>query len=277
MDGWTSAARGEVAWRQIFRFYCGLVFVFLVLPIAVIVPLSFNAGSFLTFPMPGFSLRWYEDFFTSPKWLAAVYNSFGIGAATTVLATALGTTAAIGLMRLKPRARSVLGAVILAPLIVPVVITGVGVYFLYAPLRLTNNYIGLVLAHTVLAIPFVVLTVSASLHNVDGSLLRAAASLGASPVVAFRRVMLPMILPGVVSGAVFAFATSFDEIVMGLFLAGPTQRTLPIQMFNGVREEISPTITAAATLLVLLSIALLVTIEMLRRRSERFSAKAKPS
>ena len=274
MSGWTSATRGEIAWRHAFRVYCGLVFAFLVLPIAVIVPLSFNAGSFLTFPMPGLSLRWYDDFFASPKWLAAVSNSFGVGAATTVLATVLGTLAALGLARLKPRARRVLGAVILAPLIVPVVITGVGVYFLYAPLHLTNSYLGLVLAHTVLAIPFVVLTVSASLHNFDRNLLRAASNLGASPVVAFRRVMLPVILPGVVSGAVFAFATSFDEIVMGLFLAGPTQRTLPIQMFNGVREEISPTITAAATLLVVLSIALLVTIEMLRRRTERFARKA---
>ncbi|MFO1162211.1 MAG: ABC transporter permease [Reyranellaceae bacterium] len=267
--------RGEIVWQVAFRIFCGLVFVFLVLPIAAVVPLSFNSGQFLTFPMPGLSLRWYSEFFASEKWLAAVYNSIGVGLATMLLATALGTLAALGLARLKPRSRAAIGALVLAPLIVPVVITGVGVYFLYAPLRLTNTYLGLVLAHTVLAIPFVVLTVSASLANFDVNLWRAASNLGAPPVTAFRRVVLPVILPGVVSGAIFAFATSFDEIVMGLFLAGPTQRTLPIQMFNGVREEISPTITAAATLLVALSIALLVTIEMLRRRTDRFMQKAR--
>lgn len=269
--------RGEIVWQVAFRIFCALVFVFLVLPIAAILPLSFNAGQFLTFPMPGLSLRWYADFFASEKWIAAVYNSFGVGVATMLLATALGTLAALGLARLKPRPRSAIGALVLAPLIVPVVITGVGVYFLYAPLRLTNSYLGLVLAHTVLAIPFVVLTVSASLANFDVNLWRAASNLGAPPVTAFRRVVLPVILPGVVSGAIFAFATSFDEIVMGLFLAGPTQRTLPIQMFNGVREEISPTITAAATLLVVLSIVLLVTIEMLRRRTDRYMQRSRPT
>lgn len=267
------ATRAEIVGRHVFRLYCGLVFAFLILPILAILPLSFNAGSFLTFPMPGLSLRWYEDFFSSSKWLSASSNSFLVGGLTTVLATALGTCAAMGLARLKPRLRSLLSAIILAPVVVPVVITGVGVYFLYAPLHLTNTYAGLVLAHTVLAIPFVVLTVSASLHNFDVNLLRAASSLGAPPIVAFRRVVLPVILPGVVSGAIFAFATSFDEIVMGLFLAGPTQRTLPIQMFNGVREEISPTITAAATLLVVLSVALLATIELLRRRTDRLTRR----
>lgn len=269
------AARGETAFRWLFWVYCGLVFTFLIAPILAIIPLSFNSGSFLTFPMPGFSLRWYADFFASDRWLAAVKNSMIVGIATTLLATILGTMASLGLVRLRPKLRSVLSAFIIAPIIVPVVITGVGAYFLYAPLRLTNTYLALVLSHTVIAVPFVVLTVSASLQNFDVNLVRAAGSLGASPLVAFRRVILPLILPGVVSGAVFAFATSFDEVVMALFLAGPAQRTLPIQMFNGVREEISPTITAAATLLVILSCMLLVAVELLRRRAERMSGQGR--
>lgn len=269
------ATRGEVAFRYAFWAYCALVFFFLIAPILAIVPLSFNSGSFLTFPMPGFSLRWYADFFASDRWLAAVKNSMIVGTATTVLATALGTAASLGLTRLRPKARSLLSAIIIAPIIVPVVITGVGAYFLYAPLHLTNTYLGLILAHTVIAVPFAVLTVSASLQNFDVNLLRAAGSLGAPPLTAFRRVVLPLILPGVVSGAVFAFATSFDEVVMALFLAGPSQRTLPIQMFNGVREEISPTITAAATLLIILSFALLLVVELLRRRAERLGGAAR--
>ncbi len=266
---------GQVALRYVFWTYCALVFFFLMAPILAIVPLSFNSGSFLTFPLPGFSLRWYADFFASDRWLAAVKNSVIVGIATTLLATTLGTAASLGLMRLRPRLRSALGAVIIAPIIVPVVITGVGAYFLYAPLQMTNSYLALVLAHTVIAVPFVVLTVSASLQNFDVNLVRAAASLGATPLTAFRRVVLPLILPGVVSGAIFAFATSFDEVVMALFLAGPSQRTLPIQMFNGVREEISPTITAAATLLIAVSLVLLVVVEMLRRRAERYGRRAR--
>jgi putative spermidine/putrescine transport system permease protein len=265
----TYASPLETAGYAAFLAFCALVFLFLVLPILVVIPLSFSSEPFLTLPLPGLSLRWYQDFFTSTQWLAAIRNSTVIGVATTLAATVLGTAAALGLTRMKPRIRSLIGAVILAPLIVPVIITGVGVYFLYAPLGLSNSLAGLILAHTVLAAPFVVITVSATLQGFDMNLLRAAIGLGAPPLLAFRRVVLPLILPGVASGAVFAFATSFDEIVIALFIAGPAERTVPVQMFNGVREEISPTITAAATLLILVSIAFLAAIEALRRRSER--------
>ena len=259
----------EIAWYFTLRFLCALVFLFLVAPIAAIVPLSFNAGSFLTYPVTDFSLRWYEDFFGSSRWLSSLWNSLFVGVITTVLATALGTLAALGLTRLRQPAHRIVAGLVISPIIVPVVILGVGAYFLYAPLGLSNSFVGLVLAHTVLAVPFVVITVTATLQGFDVSLLRAAASLGAPPITAFRRVVLPLILPGVLSGAIFAFATSFDEIVVALFLAGPSQRTLPIQMLNGVREEISPTITAAATVLVLVSALLLTTVEILRRRSAR--------
>jgi putative spermidine/putrescine transport system permease protein len=260
---------GARAFALALRFYGALVLGFLVLPLLVVVPLSFNAGSFLTYPLSGLSVRWYEDLLSSRAWSLAFRNSLMVGLLTTAIATVLGTSAALGLKRLPAAHARWISVVVLSPIVVPVVISAVGLYFLYAPLGLTSSFSGLVLAHTVLATPFVVITVGATLEGFDPTLIRAAQSCGASPLVAFRRVVLPLIMPGVVSGAVFAFATSFDDIVMALFLAGPEQRTLPVQMFNGVREEISPTITAAATLLVCLAVALLGIVEWLRRRSAR--------
>ncbi|HEY4253658.1 MAG TPA: ABC transporter permease [Roseomonas sp.] len=251
---------------------CGLVLAFLLLPVLAVIPLSFNAGSFLTYPMSGFSLRWYQDFVTSPRWLPALSNSLLIGTVATTLATVLGTAAALGLDRMGGLPRQILNALFLMPVVVPVVVIGSSLYALFATLGLTATYPGLILAHALLGAPFVVITVAATLSGFDRRLLQAALSLGATPVQAFRRVTLPLILPGVVSGALFAFATSFDEIVVTLFLAGPQQRTLPVQMFDGVREQISPTITAAATLLFLVSVALVAVVEWLRRRSGRLRA-----
>jgi putative spermidine/putrescine transport system permease protein len=246
-----------------------LVLAFLLLPVLAVIPLSFNEGSFLTYPMTGFSLRWYEDFVNSPRWLPALRNSLAIGSVATVIATVLGTAAALGLDRIGGLPRQVLSALFLLPVVVPVVVIGSSLYALFASIGLTGTYAGLVVAHALLGAPFVVITVAATLTGFDRGLLRAALSLGATPWQAFGRVTLPLILPGAVSGAIFAFATSFDEIVVTLFLAGPQHRTLPLQMFDGVREQISPTITAAATLLFLVSIALVGTVELLRRRSER--------
>jgi len=196
-------------------------------------------------------------------------NSFIVAISTTVLATFLGTLAALGLTRAKFPLKGLVMAMLISPMIVPVVITAVGVYFFFARLGLTNTLSGLVLAHTVLAVPFVVITVTSSLQGFDITLTRAAASLGANPVTVFFKVTLPLILPGLISGALFAFATSFDEVVVALFLAGPAQRTLPRQMFSGIRENIGPTITAVATLLIIISVLLMVAMELLRRRSER--------
>jgi putative spermidine/putrescine transport system permease protein len=248
---------------------CIAVFAFLLLPVVVVIPLSFNAGSFLTYPLAGWSMRWYIDFATSPRWLPAVANSLLIGSVATVVATALGTAAALGLDRLGGPLRQVLHGIFVLPAVVPVVVIGSSLYALFASVGLTGSYVGLIVAHALLGAPFVVITVSATLAGFDRGLLRAALSLGATPFTAFRVVTLPLIMPGVVSGAIFAFATSFDEIVVTLFLAGPQQRTLPLQMFDGVREQISPTITAAATLLFILSVSLVGAVEMLRRRSER--------
>ncbi|HYD68145.1 ABC transporter permease [Azospirillum sp.] len=251
-----------------------LVFVFLMAPILAIVPLSFSSQTYLTYPLPGLSLRWYVDLFTSDKWMLSLKNSFIIGIAATVLSMALGTLAALGLAQWNSRWKPLVMAVVLSPMVVPVVIAAVGVYFFFAPLGLTGNYAGLILAHTALATPFVVITVSATLQGFDMNLARASASLGAPPLLTFRRVILPLILPGMASGALFAFATSFDEVVTVLFLAGPEQRTLPREMFAGIRENISPTITAAAVILTTLSVILLATLEWLRRRSERLRGPA---
>jgi putative spermidine/putrescine transport system permease protein len=247
----------------------GLVLVFLVLPIVVIVPLSFSSGSFFYYPLPGFSLRWYEDFFASSFWLPSVFNSLLVGTSATVLATLLGTLAALGLWRARFPGQGLLLALLISPIVVPVVIVAVGVYFAFAPLGLTDGYAGLILAHTTLAAPFVVITVLATLAGFDRTLLHAAANLGAAPVAAFRRVILPLILPGVLSGAVFAFAASFDEVVVALLIAGPGQRTLPRQMFSGINDNISLTITAAATMLIAISLMFMVLVAWLQRRSVR--------
>ena len=247
----------------------GLVLVFLVAPILVIVPLSFSAGSFFFYPLPGFSLRWYQDFFASSFWLPSVWNSLIVGTAATALATLLGTVAAIGLWRTRFPGQGVLLALIISPMVVPVIIVAVGVYFAFAPLGLTDGYAGLILAHTTLAAPFVVVTVLATLAGFDRTLLRASASLGAPPLTTFRRVMLPLILPGVISGAVFAFAASFDEVVVALLIAGPGQRTLPRQMFAGINDNISLTITAAATMLIAVSLVFMALVGWLQRRAER--------
>ncbi|MGQ3029148.1 MAG: ABC transporter permease [Ferrovibrionaceae bacterium] len=261
------------------RFWTGVLYVtsaavlfFLLAPILAIVPLSVNESRFLTYPMTGLSGRWYADLGLDPRWGKALVNSLIIGVASTALSMVLGTLAAIGLNRARFPGHGVVTAIVLSPMIVPVVISSVGFYLFYAPLGLTGTYLGLILGHTALAVPFVVVTVSATLAGFDHGLMRAAANLGASPVTAFRRVMMPLIAPGLAAGALFAFATSLDEVVMVLMVAGPDQRTLPREMFSGIRENISPTITAIATILIVLAVALLATLEALRRRGERLKA-----
>ena len=261
------------ATRFAFLALCALVFAFLVLPIFAIVPLSFNGGSFLTYPLDGFSWRWYEEVFTTEKWVRAMRNSLIIAVPATTLATVLGTLAALGLSRARFRGQGLLTGLLISPMVVPLIISAVGMYFFYAPIGLTNSYVGLILAHTALGAPFVFVTVSATLAGFDTSLIRAASSLGAPPPTVFLRVIVPLILPGLVSGALFAFATSFDEVVVVLFIGGPEQRTLPREIFDGIREHVTPAITAVATLLILFATILMVTMEMLRRRTERLSGR----
>ncbi|MBL8709379.1 MAG: ABC transporter permease [Rhodospirillaceae bacterium] len=259
----------ERLWRLTLILLCAMVLLFLITPIIAIMPLSFNVEPYFTYPMPGLSLRWYEDFFTDARWLDALKSSFFIALCATALSMVFGTLAALGLSRANFPQRALVMAFLISPMIVPVVITAVGMYFFFANLGLNNTYFGIILAHTALATPFVVITVTATLIGFDQSLIRAGASLGASPLTVFHKVTFPLILPGMISGALFAFITSFDEVVVVLFIASPDQRTLPRQMFSGIREQLSPTIAAAATMLVITAALMLVTVELLRRRSER--------
>lgn len=249
------------------RVHCTLVFLFLVVPILAIVPLSFNSGSYFSYPMDGFSLRWYAQAFGGQEWQRAFANSLGIGAVATVIATGLGTLAALGLSRSNFPLRSIVMPLLISPMIIPIVVVAAGFYLIFAPLGLVNSYTGVVLAHAALGTPFVVITVTASLLSFDQSLSRAAAGLGAPPWIAFRRVTLPLITPAVATGAVFAFATSFDEVIVILFIGGPDQRTVPRKMWSGIRDQIDPSILAVATVLIVFAIALFSAMNWLRGRA----------
>lgn len=263
-------------WHYGSRALCFVVLGFLILPIVIIIPMSFTSGNLLVFPIPGFSLRWYESLAEGDAWIDAAKNSLAIAVASTLLSMTLGTMAAAGLSRAEFALKPVVIGLILSPVLIPIVITAVGMYFFFVSVGLSGTYAGLILAHTALGVPFVVITVLASLDGFDNNLVRAAASLGAPPLTAFRRITLPIIFPGVASGGLFAFVTSFDEIVVTLFLAAPDQRTLPRQIFSGVREYVSPGIAAVATVLILLSIVLLVTIQLLQSRSRKLMRKSTP-
>jgi len=306
----------ERIWYYTYVVLCALIFVFLIAPILIVIPLSFNVEPYfsftekmLTFDPEGYSLRWYDTLLTlgmqnpdAPRdaawwsevwhratWVQAAKNSFWVGMWATILATTLGTIAALGLSRPEMPYRRLIMALLISPMIVPIIIIAVGMSFFYAQACidpnsvlgmvtspflsnkgcLVNSHLGVIVAHSVLGIPFVIITVTATLSGFDQSLIRAAHSLGASPRVTFFKVVMPLILPGIVSGALFAFVTSFDEVVAVLFIAGPEQQTIPRQMFNGIREAISPAILSVATILVIISILLLTSVELLRRRSER--------
>ena len=267
------ATPGQRFWHAMVRLGAGFGFAFLLVPIFVIIPISFSSGSFLNYPLPGFSLKWYEVALSPFPWLSSFQNSIVIAVATTVIATILGTLAAVGLQGLQFRLKPLLMALLISPMVVPLVITALALYFFFAGIQLLGTFTGMILAHTVLATPFVVITVTATLQGFDQTLVRAAQSLGANRFTAFRTVTLPIIMPGVASGAIFAFITSFDEIVVALFIASPAQFTLPRQLFSGLRDQLDPSIVAVAVMLVLLSTILLVVVEFLRWRSERLAAR----
>ncbi len=268
------ASTGERIWYYAFRVICGVIFIFLLFPVLTIIPLSFNAGEFLHYPLQGLSLRWYHDFLATGRWALAMKNSFIIGVSSMIMATILGTIAAVGINRTNFPGKQLLVALLISPMVVPLVITALAVYLFYARIGLNDTYIGIILAHTILGMPFVLITVSATLQGFDYSLIRAGANLGASPIRVFFKIVLPNIIPGVVSGALFAFAISLDEVVVVLFVAGPTHRTLPRQMFSGIREHLSPTFLAVATALIIVAALLMLTLEMLRKRNEKLNSPA---
>ena len=274
-----------------YLFFCTVVFFFLIAPLFAIIPISFSVSPFMVFtegmlawpPDPeAWSIRWYKNMIgdcsadvvsstvpCSTKWMVGTVNSFYIGIIATVIATALGTLAALGLSRPHMPYKGLIMAILISPMIVPLIISAAGMYFFYSRIGLQGHYFGIVLAHAALGIPFVIITVTATLVGFDKSLTRAAANLGAGPITTFFKIQMPLILPGIISGALFAFITSFDEVVVVLFVGSAGQKTLPWQMFTGLREQISPTILAVATILVFISILLLTTVEILRRRSEK--------
>jgi len=263
----------EKTWYYTFRVMCGLIFFFLMAPIIVIIPLGFNSIPFFTYPMEGFSFRWYGEIFgespISILWQRSIVNSVIIAVSATILASTLGTMAALGLTRADFPLKSLVMAILISPIIVPIVVTAIGMFYFYAKIGLASTLTGIILAHTALGVPFVVITVSATLAGFDHNMLRAGAILGAGPLMVFRKVTLPIITPGLASGGLFAFATSWDEIVVVLFLASTEQHTVPRRMWSGIRELLSPTIIAAATLLIIVSICLMLSMEALRRRGER--------
>ncbi|MBL0796556.1 ABC transporter permease [Pseudomonas sp. B7] len=257
------------------RSFAVLVLLFLILPILVVVPLSFNVEPYFSFTSgmlsldpAAFSMRWYHMLLEDPLWVLSFKNSLLIAFCATVISTALGTLAALGLCRANLPCKGLLMGTLISP-IVPVIISSAGMYFFYSALGIGQNHLGIILGHAVLGTPFVIITVTATLVGFDHSLTRAATSLGASSTYTFFRVTFPIIRPGIMSGALFAMVTSFDEAVLVQFLGGVEQRTIPRQMWSGMREQISPTILAAATLLILGSVALLVAVELMRRRSLR--------
>jgi putative spermidine/putrescine transport system permease protein len=281
------ATTGQKIWYYTFRVIVGFILFFLIAPIMIIIPLSFNAQDFFTFTPKmlaldpeGYSLKHYRDFFSNQDWIRPLKNSLIIAPFATIISVSLGTLAAIGLSQSHVPFRRGIMAILISPMIVPLIISATGMFFFYSQMGLwmeetfgisksLSGYIKVILAHAALGIPFVIITVTATLVGFDQSLTRAAANMGATPTVTFFRVQMPLILPGVISGGLFAFITSFDEVVVVLFVGAAAQKTLPWQMFTGLREQISPTILAVATVLVGISILLLATVEMLRRRSER--------
>jgi len=272
-----------------YLFFCFLVFFFLIAPLVAIIPISFSKSPFMLFtegmlawpPDPeAWSFRWYrymvgiceDKVLTTPcgnKWMRGTVNSFFVGSISTLLATALGTLAALGLSRPHMPFKGLIMSILISPMIVPLIITAAGMFFFYAKINLVYTFTGIILAHVALSTPFVVITVTATLVGFDTNMTKASQSLGARPMRTFFKVIMPLILPGVISGALFAFITSFDEVVIVMFMASLDQLTIPKQMWAGIRQEISPVILCMATCLVALSIFLLTTVELLRRRSDK--------
>jgi len=260
--------------RPLLWTYCVLTLAFLCAPILIVVVVSFNASEFIEFPPRAWSLRWYQNYFSARQWVEPTLLSLRIAFVTMVLATVLGTAAAIGLTRGRFRGRRALEFFFVSPMVMPTIVLAIGLYLLFARFKLVGQPLALYLAHTVVATPLVIVIVSAALKTTDSAIELAARSLGAGYFRTLWHVTLPAILPSVVSGAAFAFLLSFDEVVLAIFLGGPTTTTLPKRMWESVRYEIDPTLTAISTLLVIIPIVILTGVEIVRRS---FAAVAAPA
>jgi putative spermidine/putrescine transport system permease protein len=262
-------SRRAIPWaRIVLGIFSALVILYLVAPVLIVIPMSFSAAKYLSFPPPGLSLQWYENFFARSDWTSATIQSIRVAFMVMVLSTVLGVAASLALVRASFPGKEIVNLIIVSPLVVPAIIVAIAIYGLYVQLRLVQTFWGLVLAHTVLAIPYVIVNVSATLRGFDIRLEQAAQSLGANGWQTFRHVTLPLISPGIFAGAVFAFIASFDELIVALFIAGARGRTLPMRMFEGLRMEIDPTIAAVSSMLITFSVLVLASAELVRRRSQ---------
>ena len=239
------------AWTKAFA---ALLAAMIAIPVVAAVPLAFSAQSFARLPPQNWSLRWWSAFFADPSWLRALLTSLEVGALSCLLSVSAGTSAALALPQLGPRIRALVNGLFLGPLVAPVIVLAVGLYALARSFGLVGSMFGLVLAHTMLALPYVVLNVGVMVAALDPRLVLAASGLGAGPWRAFRTVTLPSILPGIVGGGVFAFVTSFDEVVLAVFLAGPSVKTLPVRIWEEVRVEYTPVVAVAATIMIVLAL-----------------------
>jgi putative spermidine/putrescine transport system permease protein len=259
------------SWRQPRRLLMAalgaLTVFYLLAPTLVIIPMSFTEASILSFPPEGFSLRWYDQMLTRAEWSTGLRNSALVAVLTAILATLLGTLAALGMTRGRFPGRALLNGLALSPLIVPVVIIAIGMFSLFVQWRISGSIVGLVVAHTALALPFVIVNVATSLRTMDRNLELAAANLGATPARSFLRITLPIILPGVLAGAIFAFITSWDEVVVAIFLTSARFRTLPVEMWEQVRQVVDPTVAAVSTTLLVVTTTLLLLLLVVRRQA----------
>lgn len=238
------------------RLYVGIIMLLITLPILVIIPLSFSSQITFTFPPPSYSTKWYTAFFENTQWMDGLGRSLTVALLTAIVATVIGTMAAMAVQRLEFPGKKIFTNLIVAPMVIPVVVVGIAMYHTFSLYKLTNTITGLVLAHSILAIPMVFVTISASLKGMDRNLELAAASLGSTPIGVFFKVTLPLMKSAIIASALFAFITSLDEVVVSIFIAGASTKTLPIVMWENMRTQVDPTIAAASTLLIVGTIVL---------------------
>ncbi len=253
----------------IFYGFCVFVLIFMIMPNFVVFPISFSKATYLEFPPKELSLRWYHDYFNRPEWVDATIRSFQIAIVVTFVSVILGSLAAYGLVRGRFPGKNFLNSLIISPMVAPILVTAVAVFIFFSKLGLTGSFAGFIIAHTVVATPFVVIVMSAALRGLDIELEQAAMSLGANRFTTLRRVVFPMAIPGMLSSGLFAFLISFDELIIAIFISTPTMDTLPKRLWEGIRTEINPTIASVSVMLILVSIFVLVSVGLVRRYFER--------
>ncbi|WP_042347455.1 ABC transporter permease [Bacillus massiliigorillae] len=258
-------------WLRIVVF---IIVVAMLAPILTIIPISFTSVSFFQFPPPDYSLKWYQAFMENSNWITTFVRSLEIALFTAILSTILGTMAACAVTRINFKAKPIFMALMIAPMIIPVIIVGISIYFFFSQNHLTDTIPGLVLAHSVLAIPMVFITVTSSLRGVDRNLELAAMGLGSTPIEAFFKITVPLIKPAILSGMLISFITSLDEPVISIFITGPSTKTLPVFMWENLRTQIDPTIAVASTVIIILTICAFLLQEIVSLRASKLKNKS---